>query len=132
MYLLDTDTCSFVLKRRFGVAERMQRLSADDVAVSSVTLAEAWTGAAKSQDPVETRRIWDHFFKPLRILDFDDKAADRYATVRAHLERKGTMIGGNDCMIAAVALAHELIVVTGNAEEFERVPRLKVENWAGS
>jgi len=129
IYLLDTDTCSFILKRRPGVAERMRQLAPEDVAVSTVSLAEAWTGAAKTRDPADTRRAWDHFFKPLRVLDFDARAADRYASVRAHLERRGKMIGGNDCMIAAVALAHGLIVVTGNTGEFRRVPRLEVEDW---
>ncbi len=128
-YLLDTDICSFALKRRHGVAERLNALGPDDFRVSAVTVAEAWTGAAKSHDPLGVRRAWDRFLKPFRILPFDEKAAEPYSTLRAHLETTGRMIGGNDALIAATALAHDLIVVTNNDAEFSRVPGLLVENW---
>src|SRR5207249_12308252 len=109
---------------------RLQRESPDDLAVSAVTLAEAWTGAAKTPRPASVRRAWDYLVRPLRVLDFDARAADHYSQVRARLERRGRMIGGNDSLIAATALAHGLIAVTTDVEEFSRVPGLEVEDWS--
>jgi tRNA(fMet)-specific endonuclease VapC len=53
-----------------------------------------------------------------------------YARIRDELERKGKAIGGNDLMIAAIALTHNLAVVTHNGEEYHRVPGLRVEDWS--
>jgi tRNA(fMet)-specific endonuclease VapC len=131
-YLLDTDICSFALKRRFGVVDRLAALGPEKFAVSVITVAEGWAGAAKSHDPLKVRRIWDRFLKPFRILPFDVKTAEPYAVLRAHLESVGRMIGGNDALIAATGLAYDLVVVTNNDGEFGRVPGLRVENWAGA
>jgi tRNA(fMet)-specific endonuclease VapC len=112
------------------VAEQLAARSPDDFAVSAITVAEAWTGAARSGDPLKVRRLWDRFLRPFRILPFDEQAAEPYSVLRAHLEGIGAMIGGNDALIAATALAHDLVVVTNNDKEFARVPGLRVENWA--
>lgn len=130
-WLLDTNTCSYVLKRRFGVAERMQALSPADLHVCSVTLAEARTGALKSTDPARLLAAWEYFLAPFeeRILSFDKEAARAYADIRAPLEAQGRMIGDRDCMVAAIARVHDLTVVTANLDEFRRVPYLSVEDW---
>jgi tRNA(fMet)-specific endonuclease VapC len=128
-YALGTDTCSFALRGVSGVRERLAVVSAEDVSVSVVTLAEAWTGCRKSQSPDKWLRAWRHFVTPFRILDFDSECADASSRIRARLERKGTMIGGNDCMIAATALIHDLTLVTHNTGEFRRVPRLRIVDW---
>ena len=65
----------------------------------------------------------------MTVPDFDRDAARIYGSLRADLERAGTMIGPNDLMIASIALAHGLTLVTHNAAEFARVPGLKVEDW---
>lgn len=63
------------------------------------------------------------------ILVFDRDAAKVYANLRAYLERSGAMIGPNDLMIASIALAHGLTLVTHNAQEFARVPGLTTQDW---
>ena len=65
-------------------------------------------------------------------MAFDEPADRRYAELRTQLERRGTPIGPNDMLIAAQALALDLTVVSANVGEFERVPRLPVENWLGA
>ena len=65
----------------------------------------------------------------LEILPLEIPADHQYAAVRHHLTRKGTLIGPNDLLIAAHALANDLTVITANVREFSRVPGLKVENW---
>lgn len=128
-YALDTDTCSYVLRGVPGVRDRLSSVSPRDISVSVVTLAEGWTGCRKSAHPDKWLKAWQHMVAPFRVLDFDSECADQYSRIRARLERSGTMIGGNDCMIAATALVHGLTLVTHNTTEFRRVPRLKVEDW---
>ncbi|MDZ7696616.1 MAG: PIN domain-containing protein [Deltaproteobacteria bacterium] len=62
-------------------------------------------------------------------VPFDDEAARKYGEIRSDLARKGTPIGPNDLMIAAIALAHESVLITHNTREFKRVVGLKVEDW---
>jgi tRNA(fMet)-specific endonuclease VapC len=52
-----------------------------------------------------------------------------YAVLRTDLERRGKLIGPNDMLIAAHALALDAILVTDNVREFKRVKGLKIENW---
>lgn len=79
--LRDTNTCSYVLERRFGVAERMQALSPADLYVCSITLAEGRIGALKSTEPARLLAAWECFLAPFeeRILSFDKDAARAYA-----------------------------------------------------
>ncbi|MBI3979310.1 MAG: virulence-associated protein [Chloroflexi bacterium] len=65
----------------------------------------------------------------LIVLPFDVAAAGRCGQIRAHLERQGTLIGDADLRIAAIALVHDLAVVTGNVRHFQRIPGLAVQNW---
>ncbi len=62
-------------------------------------------------------------------LDFDSGAARAFGELRADLERKGTTIGAYDLQIAAIALTHDLTLVTHNTREFGRVPNLTLEDW---
>jgi tRNA(fMet)-specific endonuclease VapC len=130
-WLLDTNTCSYVLKRRFGLAERLESLSPADVHVCAITLAEARTGAQRSVAPARLLAAWEFFLRPFedRILSFDKDAANAYGDIRADLEDRGSMIGDRDCMIAAIAQCYGLTVVTANVHEFRRVPGLAVEDW---
>jgi tRNA(fMet)-specific endonuclease VapC len=128
-YLLDTNTCVYVLKRRSGPLQRLRGLTPDDVAVSTVTLAELWFGARKSSRPDRTRAAVDAFLKAFAVLPFDRAAADEYARVRLELEVAGKPIGERDLLISAIALSRRLIVVTHNVREFARVPGARVEDW---
>ena len=100
-----------------------------DICLSSVTLAELKFGAQKSQHPLKNNLAIEKFISPLEILFFDDRAADHYGILRAHLEKKGTPIGPLDYMIAAHAQSIGAILVTNNQKEFSRIPKLKTENW---
>ncbi|OGQ78059.1 MAG: hypothetical protein A2289_21220 [Deltaproteobacteria bacterium RIFOXYA12_FULL_58_15] len=130
-YLLDTNTCSYVLQRRFGVSKKMERMAPMMLHVSAITVAEARVGTLKSRDPARLMTAWDYFLEPFskRILPFDKDAAEHYGDIRAHLESRGEMIGDRDCMIASIARCHGLVVVTANSREFQRVPELSVEDW---
>lgn len=128
-YVLDTNTCIYALKLQGGVGERLREHSPDDLSVTIVTLAELWFGARKSARPAATRREIDAFLRPLEVLPFDRSAAEAYAGIRLALERKGRPIGERDLLIASIASARGLTVVTHNVSEFARVPELRTEDW---
>ena len=99
------------------------------VALSVITVLELRQGAEKSQQRAANHERLDFFLAPMKILTFDEEAALVGARLRANLERQGTPIGDYDSLIAAQALARDLILVTNNVREFERVPGLQIENW---
>ena len=72
----------------------------------------------------------ERVLNPLENFDFDRAAARHCAIPRDTLEKAGMVIGLNDLMIAAIALANDLTVVTNNTGEFNRVPGLRVEDWS--
>jgi tRNA(fMet)-specific endonuclease VapC len=128
-FLLDTSTCVFAIKRRPDVLARLRELGPQDVALSSITLAELWFGAAKSSRPEQTRRNVDAFLLPFTVLPFEREAAGEYARIRLALESVGRPIGERDLLIASIAASRRLTVVTHNRKEFARVPGLRIEDW---
>ena len=130
LYLLDTDTLIYILKRRPpDVAARFERLSPEDVGVSVISMAELMFGAEKSHRPARARRAIERIAEILRVLPFDESAAEVYGRLRARLEGRGTPIGALDTLIAAHALSLRATLVTNNMREFSRVTGLEVENW---
>lgn len=128
-YLLDTNILSDLLRNPGGRAARRLAVVGDAAVCTSVVVAcELRYGAVKKGSPRLSERI-EAVLGSLDVLAFDQDADRRYAEVRSHLERQGTPIGPNDLLIAAHALALDLTLVTGDVEEFARVPGLSTENW---
>jgi tRNA(fMet)-specific endonuclease VapC len=94
-----------------------------------VVKAELLYGAHRSARPDENLRTLDTLFQAFQSVPFDDVAAEHYGRIRAELAAQGTPIGPNDLLIAATALAYNLVLVTHNTREFSRVPGLIVEDW---
>jgi tRNA(fMet)-specific endonuclease VapC len=134
VYLLDTNTCIALIRRRTEGAERILRRlvrhAVTDIGIAALTVAELEFGVAKSQDPATNRARLDQFLLPLQIMPFDDAAAARYGVIRADLEGRGLSIGPIDTLLAAQALSLPAVMVTNNTSEFERVPGLIVEDWS--
>jgi tRNA(fMet)-specific endonuclease VapC len=128
-FLLDTDTCIYILKQNDHVITRLLSTSREDVMVSVITEAELRTGAAKSSSPAKTLHAIENFLRPLTLIDFTSDDAIAYAAVRAKLERAGTPIVPLDTLIAAQAIARKLTVVSNNERELRRIAGLAVENW---
>jgi tRNA(fMet)-specific endonuclease VapC len=127
--LLDTNIWIAFLKRDEEVRARLRALPANQIALCSVVKAELLYGARKSKRVNENLKPLEALFGLYESPGFDDAAAHWYGRVRAQLEREGQVIGGNDLMIAAIALASDATVVTRNEREFRRVPGLRVESW---
>ena len=129
-YMLDTNMCIYLIKRKpHQVLEKFQTLSAGDISLSTVTVAELQYGIAKSQRPQQNQTALDLFLAPLVIADFDSAAARQYGQIRAELEQMGTPIGAYDLLIAGHARSLNATLVTNNTREFARVSDLKMENW---
>jgi tRNA(fMet)-specific endonuclease VapC len=130
-YMLDTDTCSYVMKRSHPpVLERLRALPVSDVCMSIVTKAELLYGVEVSPRRAQDAAALAAFLSYVDALDFGDEAAVHYAGIRANLKARGAMIGANDLFSAAHARALGLTLVTNNTAEFERVAGLALENWA--
>ncbi|MBI4586937.1 MAG: type II toxin-antitoxin system VapC family toxin [Planctomycetes bacterium] len=128
-WLLDTNMLIFAARDRpKAVRRRLQDISPDDVAVSSITIAELWYGAEKSDDPPRKREAWRKFLEPYLVLPFERAAAEEHARLRYLLRQ--SPIGERDLLVAAIASANGLRVVTNNLAEFTRVPGLTVEDWS--
>ena len=125
----DNTTGIYALKREGRVIERLRDHSPDDLGVTITTVAELWFGAQKSARSAAARREMDGFLEPFEVLPFEREAAEAYARSRLALERLGRPIGERDLLIASIALARGLTVVTHNVSEFGRVPGLKTEDW---
>ena len=129
-YMLDTDTCSYIMKRSSDVLlKRLQRVPLDDVCVSVMTKSELLYGVEVSPRHQQDEAALNAFLNYVDVLDFPDQAAAHYAEIRADLKKSGRMIGGNDLFIAAHARGIGLTLVTNNVKEFGRVRNLKLENW---
>lgn len=128
-YLLDTNICIDVIKRRPESLLERFNLEAPYLAISSITLAELMHGAEKSSAPQRTLAVVEDFCSRLEVLEYGRKAAQHYGQIRSALERRGTPIGVNALHIAAHARSEGLTLVSNNLREFERVEGLLFENW---
>jgi tRNA(fMet)-specific endonuclease VapC len=130
VYMLDTDISSYIMKRSDdNVLRRLRTVAVSDVCVSAITKAEMMYGVEVSPRRLKDQIALDEFLRYVAVLDYPAAAAPDYARIRADLKVRGTIIGGNDLLIAAHARCLGLILVTNNTREFSRVQGLKIENW---
>lgn len=129
-YMLDTNICIYLIKRRSDeLLNRMRVFRTGEIGVSVVTVAELQYGVSKSQNKERNQAALEAFLLPLDIADFSFTVTVTYGDIRAQLERRGQPIGPLDTMIAAHALSLDVPLVTNNTREFERVKGLRVEDW---
>lgn len=129
-YLLDTNACITYMRGKCApMLQRVGQHHPADIAVCAVVVAELRFGADASANPAKEHARVDGFLAPFVSLPFDDAAALVFGRVRAALTAAGKQIGPYDTMIAAIALAHNLTLVTHNTNEFARVPGLALEDW---
>ena len=131
-YLLDTNILSNLLRNPSGrVAQRVASSGAATIGTSIIVACELRFGAAKKGSIRLSERI-ESLLESVEVFPLDKESDRRYAEIRLHLHQRGNPIGPNDLLIAAHALALDLILVTANVDEFSRVPDLRFENWLDS
>lgn len=132
-FLLDTNICIYIRRRRPPeILQRFLRLKVGEAAISVITYGELIFGAEKSAQREVAMRQLEELASLLRVLPLPVDAGRSYGALRAELEVGGRVIGNNDLWIAAHARAANLILVTNNEREFQRVSGLDVQNWAKS
>jgi tRNA(fMet)-specific endonuclease VapC len=129
MYLLDSNILIYWLKGQGNVAQHLQAKSPLQIKVPAPALFELEYGTAKSHRPQLQRNFIDTVVLKLDILPLDYPSAKAAGLLRSALEGKGNLIGPYDLLIAGIAIAHNLTVITRNTREFACVPGLQVENW---
>lgn len=126
LHFLDTNVCIDLLR---GKVRGRKLPGYAQCRLSSVVVAELWTGVHKSADPEKPRRSLTAFLDLFEVLPFDEEAARHYGEIRAHLEASGTRIGPLDQLIASQARSQGAALLTANLREFQRVPGLKCHAW---
>lgn len=130
-YLLDTDICIYLIKKKpDSVLKKLSGLATSDVGLTVVSVFELQFGVENSQYRQQSQKALNHFLESIHeILPIDRQVANCAAQIRAELKLKGRPIGPYDVLIAAAALSNDLILVSNNVREFERIAGLKLENW---
>ena len=128
-YLLDTNILSYLIREPQGIIyQKLKILAENEISTSIIVASELRYGAARRESAQLTAKV-DDLLSCLTVLPLGVEVDQHYAEIRSLLEQQGQIIGGNDLWIAAHARALDLILVSNNIKEFQRVPKLKLENW---
>ena len=129
MWMLDTNICSYLLRKRpASVLERFYAAALEDLRLSAIVAAELRYGAVRLGSAKFAAQL-EQWLSFQQILPWPDRASEIYAGIRYDLERQGTPIGNMDLLIASHAMAADALLVTNNVLEFQRVTGLKLEKW---
>lgn len=129
-YYLDTNIIIYAINDRFpAIKDHFYNMPAQAIVIPSIVIAEIEYGAKKSNDYEKTINIYRRFTDSFEKAEFTEKAAGEYGIIRSALEKSGTIIGGNDLLIASIVKAENGVLVTHNINEFKRVDGLQIEDW---
>lgn len=129
MYVLDTDTLACFLKGQGRVGERLLAIAPSQVAVPAVACAEIEWGISRAAEPALRRAQWHEFLAAVKVLSFGNEEAQCAAAVQSALQKAGAPLAPLDTLVAAIALAHDAVLVTRHTRGFSRVRGLRVEDW---
>ena len=132
MYLFDTDTLSNVVKQKPS-GRLLQKLEEMPIAfqyTSAINVGEIYYGANRSSKKKQILKAFEKMVFPnVNILPFDRQSGQVFGMLKAELEKRGIGCSEPDLRIAAVAIQHSLILITGNTKYFKNIPGLRIENW---
>lgn len=127
-YLLDTNICIHLFRGKFKLYHKIEKIGLENCAISEITLAELVFGAENSSNPTKNYSIIESFTNQVTILPIFD-CIQTYGKEKARLRKNGTMISDFDLLIGCTSTENQLIMVTENISEFERISNIKIENW---
>ena len=127
-YLLDTNICIHFFRGKFNLIEKLEKIGLDNCSISEITLAELVFGAENSSSIQNNLKIIEKFSNQVSILPIYDSIFI-YGKEKARLRKAGTMISDFDLLIGCTSVEKELILVTENIGEFERIQGIRIENW---
>lgn len=130
MYLLDTNICIFLIKKKNPLLiEKLKKYYNKGIFISSLTLAELEYGVENSDHKEKNRLSLIEFLTIFEILNFEQKDTQSYGMIKSDLRKSEKMIGAIDALLAAQAISRNLIFITNNTKEFERINNLRIEDW---
>ena len=127
-YLLDTNICSAHIRRPAGLAHRFIQHSGR-LAIPTIVLGELYAGAYMLPNPTKILTGINDLLDDVTVLPFDSDCAEEFGKLRGVLKQQGLAVNPIDLQIAAVALTHNLTLVTNNAKDFQNIPGLTLEDW---
>jgi tRNA(fMet)-specific endonuclease VapC len=131
MFLLDTNICIYAIKRKSDLLlEKISSNLKHGIYISALSIAELELGISNSKYPEQNRLSLLEFLSIFTVLPFDDNDAIPYGKIKKGLKDEGRIIGPIDLLLAAQAISKDLILVTNNVKEFQRIKELKIEDWS--
>ena len=127
-YLLDTNICIHFFKGKFNLIDKLIEIGIENCAISEITLAELIYGAENSSNPKKNHELIEKLIEQTTILPIFN-AILLYGKQKSILRKKGIMISDFDLLIGCTAIESNLIMVTENVKEFNRIHGIKIENW---
>ncbi len=127
-YLLDSNICIHLFRGKFDIDKKLESIGLENCYISEITLAELIVGAERSNNPTKNHKIIETFVKHLTILPIFG-IIPFYGKEKVRLQKKGIMISDFDLLIGSTAVVNNIIMVTENTREFERIKDIKIENW---
>lgn len=127
-YLLDTDICIFFLQGKYGLSEKIGAVGIENCFISEITIAELLFGAENStnyEKHIAEVSLFEQHFRIIPIYN----VLSTYAKEKTRLKRKGSIIAEFDLLIGSTALAHDLIMVTGNGNHLGKIEGIQIEDW---
>ena len=131
MILLDTNMVIAFFNGNKAVLQRIYA-DVDRIALSSLAVAELDYGAKASQKAKENLEKLHRFVDIVQVVPFDIECAKIFGTIKSKLRKLGKPTGEMDALIAATAMAHKAVLVTGNRKHFKNIEGLKVEIWSNA
>ena len=129
-YFLDTNVIIDAIKnKRPLLKQHFEQTYTTDIFVSSIVVSELEFGAAHSNDYLKNKTLYELFIKDFTLVPYEKEYSFEYGKLRQYLTKTGQVIGWNDMLIAATAIANNGILVTHNIGEFERIPNIQLEDW---
>jgi len=127
-YLLDTNIIIYFLKGMYNLNQKIEQVGLENCFVSEITIAELFYGAEKSNKRDANVLVVEEIVRNVAVLPLTN-ALQLYAKEKVRLQKLGTPVDDFDLLIAATALANQLILVTNNLKHFERITPLELEDW---
>jgi tRNA(fMet)-specific endonuclease VapC len=127
-FLLDTDTCSMHMRRPAKLAHRFIQ-HAGGLAIPTIVLGELFAGAYMHPNPSKLLPLIFDLLKEVHVIDFDAACAEQFGQQRGALLNIGITASRMDLLIASVALAHDLTLVTHNTADYMHIRGLRLDDW---
>lgn len=127
-YLLDTNICIHFFRGKYNLVEKLEEIGIENCLISEITLAELIFGAENSINPDKNHKLINDLTDIISVLPIYN-AIPIYAKEKVRLRKQGNMISDFDLLIGSTAICNDLIMVTENVREFDRIQNIRLENW---